>query len=62
MVSGTWHFGYGSRFDEEELKALAPGSFYTEPPNVAHFARTGNEPVVVHISGYGPTGTRYTER
>ena len=62
VVSGTWHFGYGARFDEKELKALPPGSFYTEPPGVAHFARTGDEPVILQISGYGPTGTTYTAR
>ncbi len=61
VVSGTWYIGYGSRFDEKNVKALAPGSFYTEPPNVAHFARTGDRQVVVQITGYGPTGTQYTE-
>jgi len=62
VISGTWYFGYGSRFDEKRLKALPPGSFYTEPPNEPHFARTGNAPVTVQITGFGPTGTRYTER
>ena len=62
VVSGTWYFGYGSRFDEKKLKALPPGSFYTEPPSEPHFARTGSTPVVVLISGYGPTGTRYTDQ
>ena len=62
VVSGTWHLGYGSRFDEKEIKALPPGSFYTEPPGAAHFARTGDEPVTLQISGYGPTGTRYIGR
>ena len=61
VISGTWNIGYGSRFDEKKLRALAPGSFYTEPPNVAHFARTGNQKVVPQITGYGPTGTKYTE-
>jgi pimeloyl-ACP methyl ester carboxylesterase/quercetin dioxygenase-like cupin family protein len=59
VISGTWHFGYGTRFDENELKQLTPGSFYTEPPNVPHFARTGRSPAVVQISGFGPSGTRY---
>jgi quercetin dioxygenase-like cupin family protein len=61
VVSGTWYFGYGLRFDEKQIKALPPGSFYTEPPNIAHFARTGNEPVIVQITGYGPTGTEYVQ-
>ncbi len=59
VISGTWYFGYGPRFDEGSLKALPPGSFYTEPPNEPHFARTGDMPVVVQISGFGPTGTKY---
>ena len=61
VISGTWYFGYGARFEESRLKPLPPGSFYTEPPNEPHFARTGNTAVVVQITGFGPTGTRYTE-
>lgn len=61
VISGTWYFGYGTRFDESKLKALPPGSFYTEPPGELHFARTGNTPVILQISGLGPTGTRYLD-
>jgi quercetin dioxygenase-like cupin family protein len=59
VISGTWYFGYGARAADGETKALGPRSFYTEPANVAHFARTGTEPVVLYISGVGPTDTRY---
>jgi quercetin dioxygenase-like cupin family protein len=59
VISGTWYIGYGSRFDESKLKALDPGSFYVEPPAVSHFAHTGDRAVVVQITGYGPTGTKY---
>jgi len=59
VISGTWNIGYGPLFDEKKLKALTPGSFYMEPPSVAHFARTGNTAVIVQITGYGPTGTKY---
>lgn len=61
VVSGTWYFGYGHKFAEQQLKALPPGSFYTEPPNERHFARTGETAVVLQITGFGPTGTRYAE-
>jgi pimeloyl-ACP methyl ester carboxylesterase/uncharacterized RmlC-like cupin family protein len=61
VISGTWYIGYGAKFDEAKLKALTTGSFYTEPPGVAHFAKTGNEPVVLQITGNGPTGTEYIE-
>jgi quercetin dioxygenase-like cupin family protein len=61
VVSGQWHFGYGDHFDEESLKALPPGSVYSEPGGARHnhFARTEAKPVVVLISGNGPTDTRY---
>lgn len=59
VISGTWYFGYGERFDEKALKALEPGSFYTEVPHEPHFARTGASGAVVQITGFGPTGTRY---
>ena len=44
VVSGTWHIGYGDKFDESKLRALPPGSFYTEPPGRNHFAETGRSP------------------
>jgi hypothetical protein len=59
VVSGEWQFGYGSRFDEKALKMLPPGSVYSEPGAVNHFAQTGNTPAIVQISGYGPSDTRY---
>jgi pimeloyl-ACP methyl ester carboxylesterase/quercetin dioxygenase-like cupin family protein len=59
VISGTWHFGYGEKFDEARLKVLPPGSFYTEPPGEDHFAETGDEAVVVQITGYGPSSTDY---
>jgi quercetin dioxygenase-like cupin family protein len=59
VVSGEWHFGYGTQFDENGLKTLPPGSVYSEPGGANHFARTANEPVIVQICGYGPTDTRY---
>ena len=59
VVSGTWHFGYGRTADDTRSKSLGPGSFYTEPANTPHFARTEGEPVAVIITGNGPTDTRY---
>jgi quercetin dioxygenase-like cupin family protein len=59
VVSGTWRFGYGNAFDSQSLKALPPGSFYTEPAGKAHFAETQESAVVLHITGIGPSGLRY---
>lgn len=59
VVSGNWQFGYGTHFDENGLKMLPPGSVYSEPAGANHFARTTDQPVVVHICGFGPTNTQY---
>ena len=61
VITGTWFFGYGDAFDPAQLKALPPGSFYTEPANRAHFAETRDEPVIVQITGVGPSSTRYVD-
>ena len=60
VVKGTWYFAYGNKFDEPSLKALGPGSFYTEPPSVAHFAMTKEE-VILQITGTGPSSTTYVD-
>jgi len=59
VVSGTWYFGYGRSFDATGLKALPPGSYYTEPADLDHFAETRGDAVTIQITGYGPTGTTY---
>jgi quercetin dioxygenase-like cupin family protein len=59
VVSGQWRFGYGDHFDVKRLKTLPPGSVYSEPGGVEHFAQTTDMAVVVQISGYGPTDTKY---
>jgi hypothetical protein len=61
VISGTWRIGYGDVFDETKLKALPPGSFYTEPPSQNHFAETVNEAVTVQITGFGPSSTEYVD-
>ena len=61
VVSGIWWFGYGPKADDGLVKALGPGSFYTEPAGQAHFAQTGDQPAVVYITGLGPTDTQYIE-
>lgn len=59
VVSGTWYFGYGDKFDENKLKKLPVGSVYSEIPDQNHFAMTKNEPVIVEITGYGASGVTY---
>ena len=59
VMSGTWHMGYGTTFDAAALKDLPPGSVYTEPARQPHFAQTTDEPVVIWVTGNGPSDTQF---
>ncbi len=59
VLKGTWHYGFGMEFSDSKLKTLPVGSVYTEPSHEPHFAMTGPEPVIVLITGTGPTDTVY---
>ena len=61
VVYGVWYFGYGPVAGAAAEKALPAGSFYTEPGGVAHFAETKADPVIVYITGNGPTDTVYVK-
>lgn len=61
VISGTWYFGYGAKFDESRLKMLPAGSVYTEPPHSNHFAMTRGDGVTIQITGTGPSGTVYVD-
>jgi len=62
VVGGLWYFGYGATADEARVRALPPGSFYTEPADDPHFALTRDQPAIVYITGWGPTDTVYTAK
>ena len=57
VVSGTLFVGYGEQRDATALKTLPPGSYYTEPAATAHYTETHDEPVVIVITGMGPSDT-----
>ena len=59
VMSGTWHMGYGAQFDIKALKDLPAGSVYTEPGGQPHFAQSTDEPVVLWVTGYGPSDTKF---
>jgi quercetin dioxygenase-like cupin family protein len=57
VLAGTVLFGYGERFDESQMRALPPGSVWTEPAGQPHFAWARDGEVVVQVIGIGPSGT-----
>ncbi len=58
VISGTWYIGWGETYDPAKMIALPPGSFYTEPANAVHFVESRGEPVIIQISGIGPSATQ----
>jgi pimeloyl-ACP methyl ester carboxylesterase len=61
VVSGEWHFGYGTKADEAQTSVLMPGAFYTEPAGTPHFAFTADQPATVFITGTGPSDTQFAK-
>ncbi len=61
VISGTWYIGWGETYDPAKMIPVGPGSFYTEPANVVHFVESKDEPVVLQISGIGPSATKRLE-
>ncbi len=41
VISGTWYFGYGDKFDETKLKKLPVGSIYSEVKESKSFCHDG---------------------
>jgi uncharacterized RmlC-like cupin family protein len=56
VLSGTFYYGYGNKFDEAKLTEMPAGSFFTEPANQPHFAWTKGGEVILQVTGVGPTG------
>ena len=58
VMSGTMYFALGASGDTTKLRAIPPGSMWTEPAHMAHYAWTGHNAVVLQVVGTGPTATR----
>jgi len=61
VLQGTLYFAYGDSFQEQDLRAMPPGSFFTEPANAPHYAVVGSEEVVLELHANGVDGTTYVE-
>jgi quercetin dioxygenase-like cupin family protein len=61
VMSGTLYVGYGDEFDDTQMKALPPGSVFTEPSRQSHFTWAKDGDVVLHVTGLGPTSTTWIQ-
>lgn len=57
VLSGTFYFGAGERWDESVMKAYPAGTFFSEPPKAPHFTWAKDGEVIIQITAMGPTGS-----
>ena len=60
VLSGTWLYAEGDKFDAAKLKSYPAGSFIVEKPNVPHFS-TSKGPVVFQVSVPGKSSFDYVD-
>ena len=58
VISGTFHIGFGDKFDESKGQAIKAGGFAIAPKGVQHFAWASEE-TVIQLHGVGPGGITY---
>lgn len=62
VLSGTLYFGLGEQFDESKMTPYPAGTFFSELPNVPHFAAAKDGEVVFQVTGIGPSGMTPVEQ
>src|SRR5262245_53197670 len=59
VLSGTFYFGSGEKWDESKMKAYPAGTFYSEPPRAPHFTWAKDGEVIIQVTGIGPSGKTF---
>jgi quercetin dioxygenase-like cupin family protein len=62
VVSGTFYYGHGNKFDRSKLERLPTGTYFTEPSGDAHFGATTSEGAILYFVGIGPDGMKTIEQ
>ena len=55
VLSGTFYYGIGERWDETKLAAYPAGTFFAHPARHPHFAWAKDGEVIVQFTAMGPT-------
>lgn len=58
VIEGTFRLGMAREFDQEKLKDLEAGGFFTMPPGMEHFAEADGE-TIIQLNGEGPWEINY---
>lgn len=62
VLSGTFYFGSGDKWDESQFKAYPAGTFYSEPPKAPHFTWAKDGEVIIQLTGMGPSGKTFIKK
>lgn len=62
VISGTYYFGTGDRYDEGAIRGHGPGTVIVVPAGTSHYAGTAEDGAIVQESGTGPTGITLTAK
>lgn len=60
VLSGTYYFGAGDKYDEGAIKGYKAGTVIVVPANTPHYAGSAEDGAIVQESGFGPTGITLT--
>jgi hypothetical protein len=55
VLSGTFYYGLGDRWDESKLVVYPPGTFFSHPSKHPHFAWAKDGVVIIQFTAMGPT-------
>ena len=61
VLSGTFYFATGDKFDEKKAKAYPPGSTLAIPKGTPMYAFTKDKAAVIQIHGVGPWGMDFVK-
>jgi hypothetical protein len=60
VLAGTVHVGFGPKLDVTKGRAFPAGSFYVNPPGLAH-ALWSEEEVTLQITAQGPWAVDFVD-
>jgi quercetin dioxygenase-like cupin family protein len=61
VVSGTFYFATGDKFDSAKVKAYEAGDAVMIPPGMPMYAETKKEGAILQIHGTGPWGISFLD-
>jgi hypothetical protein len=59
VLSGTFYFASGEKWDETKFKAYPAGTFYSEPSKAPHYTWAKDGEVIIQVTGVGPSGKTF---